>query len=93
MFYLVCYDIVDDKTRYKVAKVLKSYGYRVQKSAFECPDLTEKSFLKMKDRLERLIDFSEDNIRYYRQCRACIKDFEHSGLGEEPEIKSYHVAG
>jgi CRISPR-associated protein Cas2 len=93
MFYLVCYDIVDDNTRNKVAKVLKSYGRRVQKSAFECPDLTEKGLLKMKDKIERLIDFTEDNVRYYRQCRKCLRDFEQSGLGDKPEIKDFHIAG
>lgn len=92
MFYLVCYDIVDDNTRYKVAKVLKSYGQRVQKSAFECQDLSERGFLKMKDKIEGLIDFTEDNVRYYRLCRRCLQDFEQSGQGEQPEIKSFHVA-
>ena len=33
---LVIYDITDDKKRLKIAKILKSYGYRIQKSAFEC---------------------------------------------------------
>ncbi|TVQ95835.1 MAG: CRISPR-associated endonuclease Cas2, partial [Desulfovibrionales bacterium] len=36
-FYVVCFDIVDDPIRYRVAKALKGTGYRVQKSVFECP--------------------------------------------------------
>ena len=39
MFYLVCFDIVEDPARAKVVKVLKEYGERVQKSVFECPNL------------------------------------------------------
>lgn len=91
MFYVVCYDIVNDTTRDKVAKTLKSFGERVQKSAFECPDLSEKGFLKMKDRIEGLIDFSEDTVRYYRQCRTCLDKFELSGVGEEPDIQDFRV--
>ncbi len=34
--YLVCFDIVSDKIRYRVVKCLKTYGQRVQKSVFEC---------------------------------------------------------
>jgi CRISPR-associated protein Cas2 len=91
MFYLVCFDIVNDSARTKVAKALKGYGYRVQKSVFECPDLTEKQFLKLKDRLEGLIDHTEDSVRYYRQCKGCLRDCELSGIGELPEIKDFRV--
>lgn len=34
MFYLICYDIVLDKRRNKVAQMLEGYGLRVQKSVF-----------------------------------------------------------
>ncbi len=91
MFYVVSFDISDDRARYRVAKLLKSYGYRVQKSVFECPDLTEKKFLRMKDRLEALIDFTTDSVRYYRQCRGCLQAFEFSGIGEEPEVSKFSV--
>lgn len=91
MFYLICFDIVDDKTRNQVAKALKGSGYRVQKSVFECPHLTEKKFLKLKDRLEGLIDANQDSIRYYRQCQACLSEFELSGIGEEPQNEAFRI--
>jgi CRISPR-associated protein Cas2 len=91
MFYLICFDITDDNTRNKVGKTLKGYGYRVQKSVFECPDLTEKQFLNLKDRLESLIDSTEDSVRYYRQCRGCLKECELSGIGDLPKIKDYEI--
>ncbi len=91
MFYLVCFDIVDDKTRYRVVKCLKSYGTRVQKSVFECSSLTEERFLKMKHRVEDLIDFGEDTVRYYPLCRSCIKNVEFSGIGEPPEKEKFRV--
>ncbi|HDG96778.1 MAG TPA: CRISPR-associated endonuclease Cas2, partial [Desulfobacterales bacterium] len=54
MFYLVCFDIVDDRTRQRVVKVLKGYGHRVQKSVFECSKLSEDRYLKLKNKLEDL---------------------------------------
>lgn len=91
MFYLVCFDIVDDRARQRVVKSLKSYGERVQKSVFECPDLTEEKFLKMKNRLEDLIDAGEDTVRYYPLCRSCLKNVEHTGIGESPKPEKYRI--
>lgn len=91
MFCLVCFDIVEDRTRNKVGKVLKGYGYRVQKSVFECPGLGERDFLKIKDRIEGLIDFEEDNVRYYFLCRGCLRRFENSGLGVPPDLDEFTV--
>lgn len=92
MFYLVSFDISDDRIRYRAVKVLKAYGYRVQKSVFECPDLTEKRFLTLKDRLESLIDATTDSVRYYRQCKSCLPQCELSGLGEVPRVVSFGIA-
>lgn len=91
MFCLVCFDIVEDRTRDKVGRVLKGYGYRVQKSVFECPRVRERDFLKMKDRIEGLIDFEEDNVRYYFLCRSCLQRFENSGLGVPPDVDDFMV--
>ena len=43
MFYLVSYDIPDDKRKTKLAKTIKDFGDRVQYSVFEC--LLNKSLL------------------------------------------------
>jgi CRISPR-associated protein Cas2 len=79
-FYLVCFDIVKDRTRYKSVKVLLSYGRRVQKSVFECL-LTDREYLEMKSKLDVLIDKTVDSIRYYHLCVMCAKNVEISGLG------------
>lgn len=34
--YVVIYDITSDSERYIVDKLLKGYGFRIQKSVFEC---------------------------------------------------------
>ncbi len=91
MFYLVCFDISDDKIRYRVVKALKGYGVRVQKSVFECSSLTEKGFLRLKNHLEGLIDETTDSVRYYRLCSKCVKEVEYSGIGTVPESEDFKV--
>lgn len=34
--YLIAYDISDNRERYRVDKLLQGYGFRRQKSVFEC---------------------------------------------------------
>ncbi|MBF0531105.1 MAG: CRISPR-associated endonuclease Cas2 [Deltaproteobacteria bacterium] len=91
MFYLICFDIVDDRLRARVAKVLKGSGERVQKSVFECQNLSEEKFLKLKAKLEKIINSGEDSVRYYRLCRKCVHDVELSGIGEIAKIKDFEV--
>ncbi len=92
MFILVCFDIVDDRVRYRVVKTLKGYGVRVQKSVFECADMTEHKFLKMISTMEDLIDHGEDTIRYYPLCAACVKSVEFSGIGGDPQVEKFAVS-
>lgn len=64
MFYLICYDVVLDRRRNKVAHLLEGYGMRVQKSVFECvlsPD--QRDMLQKK--LQRYIKPEEDQVRFY----------------------------
>ncbi len=91
MFYLVCFDIVDDRVRQRVVKCLKSFGQRVQKSVFECGDLNEERFLKMKTRIEDIINSDEDTVRYYPLCKGCLKNVEFSGIGELPDHGKYRI--
>jgi len=91
MFALVCFDIADDRIRYRVVKLLKSYGERVQKSVFECADLTEERFLKLKSGIEEMIDEGEDTVRYYQLCRGCIGRVEYSGVGNSPETNTFKI--
>jgi CRISPR-associated protein Cas2 len=34
--YLVCYDVTEDRERNRVARVVETYGMRLQWSVFEC---------------------------------------------------------
>jgi CRISPR-associated protein Cas2 len=91
VFYLVCFDIVDDRIRYRVVKILKEYGQRVQKSVFECSRLSEAQFLQMMHRVEERIDHAVDSVRYYALCKDCVRRVEFSGLGEAPQALAFRV--
>jgi len=84
VFLVVSYDVVDDRRRLKVAKVLTNYGQRVQKSVFEC-DLDERRYLKMKEEVDRLIHHEEDSVRFYSLCPRCRRAVEVSGWGAVSE--------
>lgn len=86
MYYVICYDITEDRLRTKASKLLDGHGRRVQKSVFECPDLTEKQLLRLLDVLDRLIDHETDSVRCYRQCRSCLSQFDIVGEGERPRL-------
>ena len=74
MFYLVSYDIPDDKRRTKLAKTIKDFGDRVQYSVFEC--ILDKNLLdKMADRIDKIIVEKEDSVRIYCLCANCEWEF------------------
>ena len=88
MFIVVSYDIVDNRQRLRLAKVLTDYGRRVQKSVFEC-QLDDRQYLKMRKKIDKLINPEDDSIRYYFLCGACRRNIEVSGWGavrEEEEV-------
>ena len=90
MYVMVSYDIVDDKTRYKVMKFLKDFGNRVQYSVFEC-NIDEERFKRIKKGVENLINKREDKVRYYFICKACIKRVVISGWGEIEEDEGFQI--
>jgi CRISPR-associated protein Cas2 len=71
LFVIVSYDILDDKRRLKVARVLLDHGgQRVQRSVFECY-ITLRNLDQLRDRLRKVIAQEEDSVRFYRLCGAC----------------------
>ncbi len=61
---LIIYDIISNKQRVKMAKLLSGYGNRVQKSAFEAR-LNKKQYARMLIDIKKMLK-SEDNIRIYK---------------------------
>jgi len=64
MLWVVCYDVVDDRRRYRIMKTMTGYGDRVQYSVFEC-ELTEKRRERLTLALRRLVNDQEDSVRMY----------------------------
>ncbi|MCK6581270.1 MAG: CRISPR-associated endonuclease Cas2 [Anaerolineae bacterium] len=64
MFWVVSYDIPNDKRRRKVSDILEGYGRRSQYSVFEC-DIDDAKRIKLEMRLIQVIDKDEDDVRFY----------------------------
>ena len=77
---IVAYDIADPRRLNRVAKVVKDYGTRVQKSIFEV-DVDDRRFTEMKARIEELIEASEDGVKYFPLCEKCAGTVEIIGQG------------
>ncbi len=65
VFVVVAYDISSNKKRYYLNKLLKSYGFRVQRSVFEAQTTKEK-LEEMCGKLNRFFkEETEDSLRVY----------------------------
>jgi len=89
-FYVVAYDIPDDRRRTRVHKILKGFGRWTEFSLFEC-FLTKKELLLLHARLDQHLDASRDRIRIYQICDACRARIETVGLPEPVEETTYLI--
>lgn len=64
IYIVVIYDISNNKKRNKLAKEMRGYGYRVQRSSFEC-NLDVNAFKRLKRALKKY-EGEGDSIRIYR---------------------------
>ena len=95
MLVLVSYDIAvsseggQSRLR-KVAKICTDYGQRVQNSVFEC-SLTPAQFIIIKNELKQVIDFENDNLRFYHLGKNWQKRVEIMGkqTSYDPEKDSF----
>ncbi len=62
MRYLVAYDIKDDRRRNRLFKLLKGYGYNIQKSVFEIPIDNKILIQKLEKEIRNIIDKDEDIV-------------------------------
>ena len=77
---LVSYDVVDNLKRAKLAKFLKGYLERVQKSVFEGV-IADRRLEALKRGIEKQINRDEDSVRIYSLCERCISSVEIIGTG------------
>lgn len=86
MFVVVAYDIPDNRRRTRVMKLLEGYGRHVQESVFEC-DLEPKDYRQMSQRLQRLMNLREDNVRFYHLCPPDVGRIETYGVGQAVHVR------
>jgi CRISPR-associated protein Cas2 len=90
MFWIVSYDIPNDKRRSKVAKILEGYGRRAQYSVFEC-EIDDEKREKLERALQREIDAEEDDIRFYPMNRADLKRVRLLGRAELYRARGWYI--
>lgn len=83
MMVLVSYDVKTlDKTGARrlrrIAKACLDFGQRVQYSVFEI-EVDTAQWVMLKDRLEQIIDPSQDSLRFYYLGSQWQKKVEHIG--------------
>jgi CRISPR-associated protein Cas2 len=78
MLWLVAYDISDPKRLYRVAKLMKRYGTRVQWSVFECR-LDHVRLKQLANEIRATIKPRHDRVQIYRLCDVCQQRFAESG--------------
>lgn len=89
-FYVVAYDIPDDKRRTKIHKILKGFGQWTEFSLFEC-FLTKKELLQMRAKLDKHLNPGEDRVRIYVICESCLAKIETVGIPEPVEDTMYLI--
>jgi len=90
MKYALCYDIIDNRRRRGVSKIMESYGYRVQKSVFEA-FLSRSDLDELKKRIQRVISAKEDQVRIFPLCSSCDSTMVVMGNGERIEQQPFLV--
>lgn len=91
MRWVISYDIVDDRRRRRMARVLESWGIRVQYSIFEC-DLTPEDQRCLSERLQECLDVKTDSLRWYPLCNNCLIKVASLGGGVSPvEGRVYYL--
>lgn len=80
MNMIVAYDIADPRRLAKIAKIMKDYGNRVQKSIFEI-SARGGVFNELRRRVEETIVPEEDGVKYFPVCQKCSGTVEIIGQG------------
>lgn len=88
---LAVYDIADPRRLYRVAKILKDYGVRVQYSKFEIDPAGEAGFMVLQKRIDKVIVDEEDGVKYIPLCNRCRGRVELIGQGKyiDPDEEYY----
>ena len=83
-FYVLAYDITDNRRRAKVVKLLEALGFRVQGSVFE-GYINSQEIERLIRRLSLVIDRDSDSMRIYPLCESCRAKMTLIGVGKVNE--------
>ena len=89
-FYVIAYDIPDDRRRTKVHKILSGFGTWTQYSLFEC-FLSKKELVQLKAKLAKHLEDRQDSVRFYPLCVNCVEKVETVGSSPPNEDMLYIV--
>lgn len=92
MFTVISYDIVRDKPRTNVHKLLRGYGSRVQYSVFEC-DLTTRQLAQIQRSVRTLLDPQTDSVRFYFLDPMAVQAIQILGIGRVSTNPLYDIIG
>ena len=92
--WIVCYDIVDDERRQRVAKILEGAGVRQQESVF-LVRAKENEMAHLRARVRMVIDLAQDSVRYYIACtrwpRASTLSAAEATSCSEPPFEHFWI--
>jgi CRISPR-associated protein Cas2 len=91
MLIVISYDIQDDKKRTRLAKRLKDFGPRVQKSVFEA-DVSKEELQKLNVILQKVMLKEVESIRLYRLCSECAAKITIWGQGKVTQDEDFYIA-
>ena len=90
MLVVISCDIQDDGRRTRLARRLRDFGPRVQKSVFEA-DIEADELVRLCDALTNVELNDDDSIRLYRVCAECVKSVRIWGKGEVTKDQDFYV--
>ncbi len=89
-FYVIAYDIPNDRRRTKVHNILCGFGRWTQYSLFECY-LDAKELITLRHKLDKYLKEDEDSVRFYTLCEKCLAKTETVGGSKLEEEQVYIV--
>jgi len=89
-FYLLVYDIADNRRRARIARLMEANAERVQESVFEAY-LEPAGLDALLRRAKKLMKQEQDSLRIYCLCAACRAKIRTAGVGRVTSPPSVRI--
>lgn len=77
-YYIITYDISDNKRLAKIARIMVNYTQRVLYSVFE-GELTQAQIKEIKEKVAKIMEPMSDSVIYFRLCTECVAKIKSAG--------------